>query len=50
MARAGVVGVAMGDHGPVHGADRVDVEVSRRAVEAVRSGTEKVFRLDHGWI
>jgi hypothetical protein len=45
-----MVGVAMGDHGPVHGADGVDIEVSRRAVEAAWSGTEKVFGLDHGWI
>jgi hypothetical protein len=40
----------MGDHGPVHGADGVDIEVSRRTVEAVRPGTEKVFGPDHVWI
>jgi hypothetical protein len=39
----------MSDHGPVHGTDRVDVEVSRRAIEARGSGTEKVFGLDHVW-
>ncbi len=47
VARAGVVGVAMGDHRPVHGPNRVDVEVARGAIEAGRSGAEKVLRPDH---
>lgn len=50
VAGAGVVRMAMGDHRPVHGADRVDIEVARRAVEAARSGTEEIFGLDHVWI
>lgn len=34
MARAGVVGMAVGDQRTVHGAPRVDVEIARRAVDA----------------
>lgn len=49
VARPSVVGMTMGDHGPVHGADRVDIKVSRRAVETRRPGTEKIFGLDHVW-
>ena len=38
----GVVGMGVGDQRPRHRADRVDVEVAGRAVEAFRAGDEQV--------
>ena len=42
MARAGMVGMAMGDQRPFDGADRIDVEVAEGAVEPLRGLGEDV--------
>lgn len=48
VAGAGVVRVAMRDDGAIDPtADRIDVEVAGRAVEAPRGWAEQVFGADH---
>ena len=47
MARPGVVGMAMGDHGAGHGTHRINVEIPRRAIEAGGLGAKDGFRPDH---
>ena len=49
MAVAGprMIGVAMRDQGAVHRLHGVDEEVSRRAVEPLRDGTQQVFETGH---
>ncbi len=45
VAGAGVVGVAVGDHRPVHRPHRIDEEIAGRAIESLGLGTEHRFRL-----
>ncbi len=48
MAGARVIGMAVGDDGAIHpAAHGVDVEISRRAIEAPWRRAEKVFGADH---
>ncbi len=47
VAGAGVVGMAMGDHRPLHRPHRVDEEIAGSAVEPLGLGTEQGFR-PHG--
>ena len=44
MAGAGMVGMAVGDHGPLDRADRVDVEGAGLAAQAVSSWQQDVLR------
>ncbi len=43
VAGAGMVGMGMGDHRPVHRAPGVDVEIARRAVQAGRAQGDQVM-------
>src|SRR5688572_12229406 len=44
MTRPGVVGMAVRDHGPLHGPHRVDVEAAGLAAQAGRSWQQDVLR------
>ena len=44
MAGAGMVGMAVGDHGPLDGADRVDMEAAGFAAQAGSSWQQDVLR------
>src|SRR5271165_6163547 len=44
MAGAGVIGMAMGDQGPLHGADRIDVKAAGLAAETGGSWQQEVLR------
>ena len=44
MARAGMIAMAMGDHRPIDGKMRVDMELARLAIEAALGRIEPVFR------
>ena len=48
VAGARMIRMPMRDHGTIHRADRVDVEISRRAIEAGRRRSQQVFGTDHG--
>ena len=48
MTGAGVIGVAMGDHRPVHRPDRIDIKIARRAVESRGCRAQQVLEADHG--
>src|ERR1041385_3976634 len=50
MTGAGVVGMAMGDHGTLYGAHRIDVEVARFAAEAGGNGGEEGLRTHDPYI
>jgi hypothetical protein len=43
MTWAGVIGMTMGNDGPIDGADRVDKKVARRAIESLRAGTDQIL-------
>ena len=47
VARAGVVGVAVSDHGAIHRPDRVDVEIAWRAVEPFRARVQQILGAHH---
>ena len=47
MTRAGMVGMAMCDDGPVHRTHRVDVEITNRAIQPRWRWMEKLVRRDH---
>ena len=47
MSGAGVVRMAMRDHGPLHRAHGIDVEIAGRAIKPRRARLEQVLRL-HG--
>jgi len=50
MARPGVVGMAMGDHGALHRPDRVDVEAAGLASQTGRDGHQDVLRAHVSYI
>jgi hypothetical protein len=47
MAGASVIGMAMRDDGPIHGANWIDKEVARRAVEPLRPRTDQILGPQH---
>jgi predicted TPR repeat methyltransferase len=50
MAGAGVIGMAVGDHGALDRPDRVDVEAARLATQAGGDGHQDVLRTHLGYI
>jgi hypothetical protein len=50
MAGAGVVGMAVGDHGPLDRSDRVDMKAAGLAAEASGNGHQDVLRTHFGYI
>jgi hypothetical protein len=50
MAGAGVIGMAMGDHGAFDGSNRVDVEAARLATKTGGSWQQDVLRTHPGYI
>ncbi len=50
MAGAGVVGMAMGDHGPLDRPHRVDMETAGLAAKAGGDGHQDVLRAHFGYI
>jgi hypothetical protein len=48
MAAARVIAMTMGDDGAGHRAQRVDMEISRRAIKAGRGGAQERGKFPHG--
>ena len=44
MAGPGMIGMAVGNHGALHRAHRIDVEAARLAAEAGGSGDQDILR------